>query len=303
MLEVLLCVTLFIIAPALSGYGANVYATPRKRVWCYRRYLIVKDWSLTRHVMMIFGFFAVVLYATGALAKLGMPLNPLFGRSLLGLTWLSGMAFLYCYFEISKLRDRLPWKSLAGLLAIGVATLSKVLADHVIAELTHLPPRELVGAQLLLSVIMTVSLWSAGVAIALGAVVFGSLFLMLRSMVRDYFSMRKKQKYDALPDLAAVVAIYLCALIALTAMAELSRKSTYEKPAREAIAFAAFTLPASYCGLSDKRGAMIAPLANDTAAIAIADDKLGYRFEPITCVPAKKSLAEIEALLGTSARQ
>lgn len=302
MLEVLLCVTLFIIAPALSGYGANVYATPRKRVWCYRRYLIVKDWSLTRHVMMIFGFFAAIVVAVSALTSLGIPINKTFGRSLLGLTWLSGMAFLYCYFEINKLRDKLPWKSLAGLLAIGVVTLSKILADQVIADLTNLPPRELVGAQLLLSVIMALSLWSAGVAITLGAVVFGSLFLMLRSMVRDYFSMRKKQKYDAWPDLAAIAAIYICALTALTAMAELSRKSTYEKPAREAIAFAAFTLPASYCGLSDKRGAMIAPLPNDTAAIAIADDKLGYRFEPIACAPAKKSLAEIEALLGTSAQ-
>ena len=289
---------LFVIAPALLGYRANVYASPAKRVWYYRHFLIIKDWPPLRHAMLAFALFTALLYTTGALKMLGIPLAPMLGWTLISLTWLSAMAYLYCYFEISSLRSRLPWKTLGALLAITVATLSKILSDQVIADLTRLPPRELLGAQLLLGVCMTVLLWCVAVAIAQGCFAFVSLGLMLRAMIRDYVSLRKKQKYDVLPDLAAVAATYLSALISLNAVADLSGKGTYERPAREAIAFAAFNLPASYCGLADDSGALIAPLQGDTSAVAIPDETLGYRFEPVECPPLKKTHAQINALLG-----
>ncbi|MBF8792441.1 hypothetical protein IRZ70_06500 [Pseudomonas monteilii] len=300
MSEILLLLSMFVLIPALKGYVANVRQSPRKRVWYYRNYLIILGWTRLHYSMLLFFVCTLLLYAVAGLKMSGLAIDQPVGLTLLLLTGVSGLWYLRCYFEprIKWMQEKLPWKPVLAVVAVAVATLSKVYTDQLIAELTNLPARDLPNAQVLLSAAMNPALWFAGLTLLLTfSVMFLSGFLMLRSMVRDYFSMREKRKYDVKPDMTAIVAMFMCVFIFGPMMEELFTRKNYETWARQAIAFATLNLPASYCGLSDLEDVTVAPLANDTAALAIPDEVLGYRFETIACTPQKKSQAAVIAQL------
>jgi hypothetical protein len=101
--------------------------------------------------------------------------------------------------------------------------------------------------------------------------------------------------------MVAVAAMFLVGILSLTLTMKLTDRKTYEIPAREAIVFASFHLPAAYCAAPDIPGARVTPLQNDLGAIAIPDEKLGYRFTLITCKPQPKSPVELETMFNQPA--
>lgn len=306
MLETALLLALFICLPSLSGYVANVRSSPPKRAWYYQRFQTIRGWTPREHSMVLFITCTAALYAAGALKLLGMMLSPMTALTLLSLTCLSALGYLCCYWGLpGKIADgERPLKATVGLMTIGIGTLSKVYSDISIAELTGLPAHDLSGAQVFLTLLLTPTLWFMGLSMLFGYIslpVMGAL--LIRSLYRDYQGNKNKNKYASGPDITALVAVFLVAFILLTMTKKLLDKDTFEKPLRQSIAFASFHLPTTYCGLPEAQGVTVAPMKDGTAAIAIPDDKLGYRFEPIACKPKQKSQTEAIELLAKVQRQ
>lgn len=299
MFEVVLLSILFFIAPALLGQIRHVQSVPRKSVWYYRRYLQFIALSTRDYSMLLFIACAASLYALFVLVKLGVEIAPNTAIIVAIATVAAALWYLYCYFQkpIKAIRDNFPWKTLLGLTAVAIAALSKIFSDQMIAEVTHLPARDLPGAQLILALYFTPTLWFVGFSLTMGfTVVFLSIFLQVYTIARDYLSMRKKQKYNGTPDMVAVIALFLGAVLALVLTQKLISEKTYGVPVRQAIVFAAFHLPPSYCGLPDIEGAKVTPLQDGVGAIALPDKQLGYRFEQLECKPKPKNLEEVLAI-------
>ncbi|MDF3200712.1 hypothetical protein P3C29_18665 [Pseudomonas sp. 1912-s] len=293
---------LFVIVPVVLGYAANVQRSQQKRAWYLRKYREVKSWTVVEYSLALFLGCTAVLYTVGTLAMLGLKLNPILSISLLSLTCLTALGYLYCYFDLTGKIKRygIALKFLLGGITLCIATASKIYSDSGIAELTGLPPQDLPGAQLLLTVLLTPTFWLMALLPLAGYLsVALMVILFVRSMYRESPKQRRKgKKSSSLRDVSAVVAIPLCVLILFALTELLLSKHFYEKRLRQAIAFASFHLPGTYCGLPETKGVAIAPVTDGRAAIAIPDEKLGYLFEPIECKPAQRSKDDISALLN-----
>ncbi|NIE78112.1 hypothetical protein F3J45_27165 [Pantoea sp. Ap-967] len=301
MFEVLLLVFAFLVAPAILGHLSHLQTQPHKFIWYQRRYIRIRRWEKRQYAMWVFIASMAVLYAAAFWKRGGMPIELRTFIIIAAVTLVTATAYLYCYFEklIAFLKPLLPWKALFGLLAIGIAAVSKILSDQMIAELTGLPARDLPGAQLALTLVITPMVWFSAFAMVLGLAAAGlTIVLQLYAMVRDYLSMRKKRKHDSLYDWVAVCALFIGGLLALTLAIKLADKQTYAGPVREAIVFGAFHLPPSYCGLPGFRGAKVAVLHDEVGAIALPDEGEGYRFEQVVCVPVVKGVEELRGVGG-----
>ncbi len=296
MLEVLLLVVPFLIVPALLGHICHIKKDPRKSVWYYRRYLLTKEWVEQRYAMVLFLISSSALLIALVYSAIWSRIEPLTGMLLAVLTILTGLWHLYRYFgtAIDLIRQKTPWKTALGLAAVGIATISKILVDQMIADATHLPAKDLPGAQLILALYLTPTLWFTAFSFIMGLVaMLLAVPLQVYLFWDDYSNSKKKRQYDPLSGLVALVALIYVPVLSLTLTQKLISKKTYSVPTREAIVFAAFMLPPTYCGLPAMKGATVVPLEDDIGAIAIPDAKLGYRFERIKCKPAIKSAEEV----------
>lgn len=255
------------------------------------------------HSVTVFIFTTAIFFITGFLILAGVKFSIKATLFILGSNCLSALVFLYCYWNLPGFMRR-HWgllKSLIAPVAIGVATLSKIYSDSAIAEFSGLSPQDLPGTQLLLTLILTPVIWILALSLAFG---YASLllipFLFVRKMIHEHHkknSSKRKRNYAGPSHLTAIIAVSLSAIYLLTMIEKVASKSFYEPRLRQAIAFASFHLPATYCGLVNSEGVAVAPLSDDRAAIAIPDGKLGYRFELITCKPARKSVEDVRVIL------
>lgn len=296
MFEVVLLAVLFLIGPALFGQIRHVKSDPRKLVWYYRGYLLTKEW-IERHLpMVMFGLSGGALFVALVISATWARIEPRTGILLAVLSIMTGLWHLHRYFAkaLDLIRIRLPWKALFGLAAIGIATLSKILVDQMIVDATNLPAHDLPSAQLILALYLTPTLWFTAFSFLMALVaMLVAVPLQIYLFWHDYSASSNKRSYDPLSGLVAMIALIYVPVLSLTLTQKLISEKTYSVPTREAIVFAAFQLPPTYCGLPEIKGATVTPLQDGVGAIALPDKVLGYRFERIVCKPASKTAGEI----------
>lgn len=301
MFQVVLLSVPFFIVPVLLGHIQHVRSNSGKSVWYYRRYLMAKDWMKPRYTVVMFGLSGGTLMGALLFSTFCSSIEPGTGILLGILTIITGLWHLYRYFgkAIGLVRNHvpLPWKTLLGLTALGIATLSKILVDQMITDTTQMPARDLPSAQLILALYLTPTLWFSIFSLTLGlAAIVLALPFQLYLFWSDYRSVKAKPHHDSWSGLAALIALVQVPALSIVLTQKLISEKTYSVPVRKAIAFAAFQLPPAYCGLSDIKGATVTPLQEGVGAIAMPDKKLGYRFERIICQPVSKNAEQINKL-------
>ncbi|TKJ57645.1 hypothetical protein PspCFBP13506_24050 [Pseudomonas sp. CFBP13506] len=304
MLATFTLLIIFGILPALSGYIANVCGSLEKRTWYHQKAQDVKGWTASEYSLAAFITSTTLLYAVGFFTLIGMKPGLMTGVGLLLLSCLSALAYLCCYWKIPAIVAKYGGllKVVLGAVAIGVATLSKIYSDAGIAELTSLSPQDLPGAQLLLTFLLTPTIWFLGLSLTLGYLSLPVLaILFLRSLYRDFRKIKDGKKNESnLRDVTALVAVFFSVIILLSITEKIASKRFYEPRLKQTIVFASFHLPTSYCGLIDAKGVQIAPMSDGRAAIAIPDGKLDYTFDIIDCKPQKKDSDQVNAILEKS---
>lgn len=302
-----LLIILFCIIPAILGCAINFRNSPHKRALVRLHTRRIKKWTAIEYSTSAFLVCTAVFYIAGFMALAGFKFGQLTYFYLLIATCTSALIFLCCHWKIPGFLKR-HWETLKIFIApatVGIATLSKIYSDAGIAELTGLSPQDLPGAQLLLTLILTPTIWLLGLSLLIGYASIPTMAILLAiTLIRDS-SRKNKIKNKASTSnffhITAIAAVALFAILLLTITQRIVGKNFYEPRLRESIAFASFQLPTTYCGLPEIKGAGIAAMSDDRAAIAIPDKKLGYRFEPITCKPKQQDKEEISSLLRSSA--
>lgn len=305
--------TLFCALPIVVGYIANVINSSKKFFWYRQRIRRVRQWTRAECPATIFMLTTAIFFIVGLLIFAGVKFSTKASLLVLTANCIAALVFLYYYWQMPTFlsRHKELLKLLIAPLAIGVATISKIYSDAAIAELSGLSAQDLPGTQLLLTLILTPIIWLLTLSLAFG---YASLLLMpvlfIKGLIQDYRQTtrkktRKKTKSSRASSshITALVAVFLSAVILLTIIEKFASKTFYEPRFRQVIAFASFHLPATYCGLPNVEGVEVAPMSDDRAALAISDSKLGYRFELITCKPARKSDEQIKTLLVDIAKQ
>jgi hypothetical protein len=290
--------------PALFGYIASIRSSLEKRTWYHQQTQAVKGWTANEYSLAAFVTSTALLYVAGFLTLIGMKPSLTTGVGLLWLSCLTALAYLCGYLKIPVIVAKYGGllKALLGAVAIGVATLSKIYSDAGIAELTGLSPQDLPGAQLLLTFLLTLTIWFLGLSLSLGYLSLPLMVILsLRSLYRDFRKKKDGKKNESnLRDMAALVAVFFFVIILLSITEKIAGKHFYEPRLKQAIVFASFHLPTSYCGLTETKGVQVAPMSDGRAAIAISDGKLDYTFDIIDCKPQKKISDEVNAVLEKS---
>lgn len=305
--------TLFCILPIVAGHIANVINSSKKFFWYRQRIRRIGQWTRAECPATIFMLTTAIFFIVGLLIFAGVKFSTTASLLVLTANCIAALVFLYYYWQMPTFlsRHKELLKLLIAPFAIGVATISKIYSDAAIAELSGLSAQDLPGTQLLLTLILTPIIWLLTLSLAFG---YASLLLMpvlfIKGLIQDYrqttrMKTRKKTKSSRASSshITALVAVFLSTVILLTIIEKFASKTFYEPRFRQVIAFASFHLPATYCGLPDVEGVEVAPMSDDRAALAISDSKLGYRFELITCKPARKSDEQIKTLLVDIAKQ
>lgn len=287
--------------PALLGHVAYIRGSYELRTRYINKLQAVRSWTATEHSRAAFIACTIMLYAAGVLAMTGAKLNAVTSIGLLLASCFSALIYLCCHWNVLGFSAKYgsPLKLVGGAIAIGIATISKIYSDAGIAELTGLSPQDLPGAQLLLTFLLTPTIWFLGLSLFFGYISIPvMLILFFRLIFKSYRKTAPNTKYESgFPDVTVFVAVSFFVLILLTMTQEIASKSFYEIRLRKAIAFASFHLSTTYCGLPDVKGIEVAPMSDDRAAIAIPDEKLGYRFEPISCKPKSTIGDELNVIL------
>lgn len=283
---------LFAVLPALLGFVEHVRGSLEKRALYYRHVQTLESWGATQYSLAAFMGCTTLLYVAGFLAKAGIRLGGVTYLLLLFLSSMTALVYLCYYWGIPGFFKKHAGiiKVLVGAVAIGVATLSKIYSDAAIAELTGLPPQNFPDAQLLLTFILTPTLWFLGLSLLAGFLSLPVMVvLFLRAVFLDFLSATDAENKGAnMPAMAALLAVALFVLISLTVTQGIASKSFYEIRLKQAIAFSSFHLSATYCGFPESEKGRVATLSDDRAAIAIADEKAGYVFKLISCKPKIK---------------
>ncbi|CAE6934048.1 hypothetical protein DBO86_01095 [Pseudomonas indoloxydans] len=299
MLEFALAIVFMLTAAALLGHIAHVHASPEKLAW----YLQVTDWKAQHYTMALFVGLLLVLYAITGISQLTgwKPQQPI-GLFLLAATCITAAAYLWFYWDLTpkaaKYKSLL--KAIGALLTVCIATTSKIHSDMAIAELTGLPAQELPGAQLFLTFILTPTIWFLAISFVVGCISIPlTLLLLIWGIYKDW-KKDKGSKFDfaSARHVCAWVAMTYFSIIMLTMSSGILKKNFYEKRLNNAIAYSAFLLPPSYCGLPDIKGGSIAVMKYKRAALALPDEKMGYTFSKIACDPLQKSPEQLVSELG-----
>ncbi|WP_236197296.1 hypothetical protein [Pseudomonas glycinae] len=301
-------ITLFGIIPILLGYLANVRSSPRKRALYRLQTKRIKKWSAIEYSTTVFIACTAAFYIAGLMALAGIKFEQMTYFYLLIVTCTSALIFLCCRWKIPEFLAK-HWekvKIFVAPAAIAIATLSKIYSDAGIAELTGLSPQNLPGAQLLLTLIMTPAIWLLGLSLFIGYASIPLMVILLAiTLIRDFSNKNEPQNKKPAPNLLhfmTIAAVALFAIMLLTITQKIAGKNFYEPRLRKSIAFASFQLPTTYCELPETKGAGIAAMDDDRAAIAIPDKELGYRFELISCKPKQQEKEQISSTLRDFAK-
>lgn len=296
---------LFFILPTLSGYIVHVRQTPKKRVAFYQLACRVRRWRGVEISRAAFIAITSIFYVVGIAIKIGAKFSVTATMILLVANCFAGLVYLCIYWKVSAFigRHKDSLKLLSAPIAVFVVTLSKIMSDASIAELSGLSPQDLPGAQLFLTFIFTPVIWLLGLSLAYG---YFSLPLMIGllmfALVQNYKLHKRARAYKGpskAPQVTLIAAVFLSSVLALTVMSKVASKSFYEPFLRQAIAFASFHLPATYCGLPESDGVEVAPMSDERAGLAIPDSKQGYIFKAIDCKATTQNTQDATALLDT----
>jgi hypothetical protein len=296
MLSVAIFFGFIVIATVLFGQIAHVRASPEKLVW----YMQIKEWKSQTYAMVIFLVAMALLFILMGFSKAsGWKLPSLQAQWLLIFSCLAALWYLGGFAR--KFLERLasyktPIKLLGGWLAVCLVTASKVGADKAIAELTNLPPQEFPGAQMLLTLVFQPVIVFISSSVLLGYLSIPATLLLLAFWIYKEFKVRKGEKPTTLTltYASAILAIMVPTVTMLAMSSNALNKRFYEKPLRIAIAYSAFHLPLSYCGLSNVEGAAVAQLNDRRAALAMPDEEKGYVFDSIPCLDSTQEPAANE---------
>lgn len=281
----------------------HVYETPRKRAQLILQARRVRDWRGIEISRAVFIAATAVFYAAGIALKLGAKFTVESTLILLIVNSLAGLSFLYFYWSIPALVNRYKdsLKFFITPIAVGVVTLSKIISDASIAELSGLSPQDLPGAQLLLTFILTPVIWLLGLSLTFAYFSIPLMILLvIHALVQNFKQHRtieSKLKRSTTPQITLIAAVFLSSILPLTVMEKVASKAFYEPRLRQAIAFASFHLPATYCGLPAEKGVEVAPMPDDQAGLAIPDEKQGYLFEVIGCKRKSKTPEEATVIV------
>lgn len=290
MLEFALVLVFISATSALLGHIANVRSSPEKLAW----YLQIKRWKAHQYSMALFVGLLLVLYAVTGISQLTgwKPQQPI-GLMLLTATCITAAAYLWFYWDLTpKVAEyKSLLKYIGALLTVCIVTTSKIQSDMAISELTGLPAQELPGAQMFLTFILTPTIWLLAVSFVVGFISIPLTVLVLIWGIYQDWKKGKGTKFDFASGshVCAWMAIAYFSIILLTMSSGILKKNFYEKRLNGAIAYSAFLLPPSYCGLPDAGDASIAVLKYKRAALAMPDEKMGYTFSKISCDPKQKS--------------
>ena len=284
---------IYFLLPIFLGLISNILLYPRKIVWYRKKFRRLKLWTKVEYSAAAFFLATGVFFIVGALLKIGVSFSAKKVFLMLGLNFLTAIMFLYYYWGGTRffIRYKELIKFLIAPIVIVVTTFSKIYSDAGISELSGLAPKDLPGAQLFLTLILTPVIWLVALSLALG---YSSLLLMpmllAKGIFEDYRRNRRRKitsdcKNPIINDVAALVAVFLASILLLNIMQKVVSKSFYEPRLRQAIEFSSFHLPTTYCGLPEIKGASVAPVSDDKAALAIFDAKAGYKFIMINCKP------------------
>jgi len=299
MLEISLVLVFIFATSTLLGHIAHVSASPEKLAW----YMKVKEWKAHNYSMAFFIVFIAILFILMGISKVtewklptSQALSLLIATGLSALFYLGIMGRTY----IAKIvAHKGPLKAVGGILTVCFVTASKIISVMVIAEITKLPPQELPGAQLLLTLILQPVLGLAVISLLLGYVSIPATFGTMEWWIYQEIKTNKGVQPTFLTGsyVCAMLAIVTSTVILITMTSSMLNQSFYEKRLRIAIAHSAFHLPPSYCGLPDVEGAAITPLRYRRAALAMPDQDKGYIFSSLSCEPKLESKQELATLL------
>lgn len=299
MLEFALVLVFIFASSALLGHIAHVRASPEKLAW----YMKVKEWTAREYSMALFiGLIALLFIFMGISGATGWKLPAPQTLGFLTATCLSALLYLGVLGGkyIAKVGDHKSLlKVVGGSMAVCFVTASKIGSDMAISELTNLPPQELPGAQMLLTLILQPVLGLAVISLLLGYISIPATFSTLVWWIYQEIKTNKGTQPTFLTAIytCAFIAMMVSTVILLTMTGGMLKKSFYEKRLRTAIVHAAFHLPPSYCGLPDAEGAAVAQLKYHQAALAIPDKDKGYIFSRLQCDPKLDSPQELATLL------
>lgn len=300
MLEFALVIVFVFATSALLGHIAHVRASPEKLSW----YMQVKEWKAREYSMALFiGLIALLFILTGISKATGWKVPAPHAVGVLTATCLSALLYLGLLGEkyLVKIANHKGLLKVAGgALGVCFVTASKIVSDMAIAELTNLPPQELPGAQMLLTLIMQPVLALVIISLLLGyisiPITFGTLAWWIYQEIKT--NRGTQPTYLTASYICAFIAITVSTITLLTMTSSMLKQSFYEKRLRIAIAHSAFHLPPSYCGLPDTEGAAIASLKYRRAALAVPDTDKGYTFSSLSCDPKLDSQQKLAALLA-----
>lgn len=300
----ILLLLIYLIIPGFVGYAQYLKVTPRERVWYRARYEALRRCNSKDYATALFIITTAIFFLMGISMAFGLKYNTRTQYLILALNCLTALIYLFYDWQVAKLWTRYGTlvKILLVPLTITIATLSKVTSDAAIAELSGLAPQDLPGAQLFITLILTPIIWFVCISLAAG---WASLLVMPALFITDLVvdfrrTTRKtgKQRKGGPSNVTALVAFFIFAIISLTIMQRVISKNVYEPRLRQAIAFSAFHLPTTYCGLPEAKSVYVAAMSDGRAALAIPDHKGAYNFEPIVCKPVRQEDDETRKLLG-----
>lgn len=301
MSSALILVIIFGFLPAALGYCSFLGDCPTNLAKHRERLKSIRHMVTLDYALWIFIFSTAAFYIVGGLAYLGVRFSKATYLWLLMTTCLGALVYLWCYMNIW--RRVVAYGSLIKapltIIAVGVVTLSKIYSDATIAELSGFAPQDLPAAQLLLTLIFTPAIWLIALSLGLGYASIPAMgWLLIVNLRRSgrRKSLNVKPGMAGIRDPAALAAVPLFAIMLLTLTGEILSERFYAPKLRDAIAFASFHLPTSYCGLPDVEGVGVAPMPEGRGAVAIPAGNDGHRFVPIICQPRSKTADEVIAM-------
>ncbi|VXC43761.1 hypothetical protein [Pseudomonas sp. 9Ag] len=217
---------------------------------------------------------------------------------ILGITMISAAMLLSVVYAITSRPVRSTYSKYAGRLNFIIAVSATInfaratsFAEGVISELVGVRASELPTGLAWLSLIMVPVAWL--VTLSIGSIAIYAVALFSTSLkdaprkshaVGLQVPIQRKVFRELAPGYAVAFSFAILAVSPLTVVSNILGSAWAEKKIREELVSASFHVKASKCSIDGIDGAKVAFLNDGKAIVALPHEKLGFVFQPITCV-------------------